>query len=41
LQNPDFQAGLQAETDTKRNEIKQFREQMGRASGVNYLSKLK
>jgi hypothetical protein len=41
LQNPDFQAGLQAETETKRSNIKQFREQMGRASGINYLSKLK
>jgi hypothetical protein len=41
LQDPDFQAGLQAETDTKRNNIKQFRQQMGRASSINYLSKLK
>jgi ribosomal protein L16 Arg81 hydroxylase len=41
LLNPDFQAGLQAETETKRNNIKQFRQQMGRASGINYLGKLK
>jgi hypothetical protein len=41
LQNPEFQAGLQAETDAKRDNIKQFRQQMGRSSGVNYLSKLK
>ena len=41
LKNPEFQAGLQAETETKRNNIKQFRQQMGRASAINYLSKLK
>ena len=41
LQSPDFQAGLKAETETKRNSIKQFRQQIGRASGINYLSKLK
>jgi hypothetical protein len=41
LQNPEFQAGLQAEAETKRNNIKQFRQQMGRASGINYLGKLK
>ena len=41
LQSPDFQARLKAETETKRNGIKQFRQQIGRASGINYLSKLK
>jgi ribosomal protein L16 Arg81 hydroxylase len=41
LRSPDFQAGLTAETETKRNSIRQFRQQMGRASGINYLSKLK
>ena len=41
LENPEFQASLQAETDNKRNNIKQFRQQMGRAAAVNYFSKLK
>jgi hypothetical protein len=41
LRSPDFQAGLKAETETKRNNVKQFRQQIGRASGINFLSKLK
>ena len=41
LRDADFQAGLKAETEKKRNDIKQFRQQMGRASAINYLSKLK
>ena len=41
LQSSDFQTGLQAETEKKRDNIKQFRQQLGRASGINYFSKLK
>ena len=41
LQSSDFQTGLQAETEKKRDNIKQFRQQLGRAVGINYFSKLK
>ncbi len=41
LQSSDFQTGLQAETEKKRDDIIQFRQQMGRASGINYFNKLK
>ena len=41
LQSSDFQTGLQAETEKKRDDIIQFRQQLGRAAGINYFSKLK
>jgi len=41
LQSPDFQAVLKAETEAKRSNIKQFRQQIGRAAGINYFGKLK
>lgn len=41
LQNPEFQAGVQSETESKREQIAQFRKQMGHSSGITYLGKLK
>jgi ribosomal protein L16 Arg81 hydroxylase len=41
LQDPEFQARIQSETDSKRDQIGQFREKMGRSASINYLSKLK
>lgn len=41
MQDPDFLATLQQETEAKRQSIKEFRQRMGRASAVRHLSKLK
>lgn len=41
LQDPQFQARLQAETESKRAKIEEFRQQMGHSASINYLGKLK
>ncbi len=41
LQDPQFQQAFLEETRAKREMIKQFRQQIGRASAVTYLNKLK
>lgn len=41
LQDPEFQAMIQSETESKSQQIEQFRQKLGQASCVNYLNKLK
>ncbi len=41
LQDPEFQARIQSETDSKRDEIAGFRQKMGHSASINYLNKLK
>lgn len=41
MQDPEFLATLQRETDAKQQSIREFRQRMARASGVRYLAKLK
>lgn len=41
MQSQEFKAALEKETQEKREKIKGFRQQVGRSTGISYLSKLK